>query len=58
MIQQVHLFSAIAWSILNANRHYGRGHQTRVLKFLQQQERFDTFCEVYNNQRPHEPLNV
>jgi len=24
--------------------------------FLQQQERFDTFVEVYNNQRPHESL--
>jgi putative transposase len=25
--------------------------------FLQQQERFDDFLEVYNNQRPHESLN-
>ena len=25
--------------------------------FLQQQERFDRFIEVYNNQRPHQALN-
>lgn len=25
--------------------------------FLQQQERFDKFVEVYNNQRPHQALN-
>jgi transposase InsO family protein len=26
--------------------------------FLQQQERFDEFIEIYNNTRPHQALNI
>ena len=31
--------------------------QPASFNFLQQQERFDQFIEVYNNERPHQALN-
>lgn len=31
--------------------------QPAAFNFLQQQERFDDFIEVYNNERPHQALD-
>jgi putative transposase len=35
-----------------------RGHEPAVRNFLQQQARFDKFIEVFNNERPHEALDM